>query len=354
MPSYSSTYAQAACSFLFLLLLLNPNFSNKATAKHTHSSSSTHHHRQRPAAATNPRLHSAYLALQAWKRVIYSDPSNYTSNWAGPSVCSYNGVYCTASVDDPETQVVAGIDLNHLDIAGFLPDELGLLADLALVHINSNRFCGIVPQAISNLTLLHELDLSNNRFVGPFPSPVLALPSLKFLDIRYNEFEGPLPPQLFGMISQFADTLEELLLVNSSLQGCLPPEVGYLYKLRLLDVSRNGLVGPVPYSLAGLAHLEVLNLGHNLMTGIVPGGVCVLPRLDNFTFSYNFFCVRFDDRRNCLPEKPLQRSKELCDIVAEHPVDCGQRCTGGSAAGFVDGGGALAPFLAPAVAPGPT
>ncbi|CAI0385473.1 unnamed protein product [Linum tenue] len=388
MPSYSSTYAQAACSFLFLLLLLNPNFSNKATAKHTHSSSSTHHHRQRPAAATNPRLHSAYLALQAWKRVIYSDPSNYTSNWAGPSVCSYNGVYCTASVDDPETQVVAGIDLNHLDIAGFLPDELGLLADLALVHINSNRFCGIVPQAISNLTLLHELDLSNNRFVGPFPSPLfgMGLDAIFVNNNRFtstissttlngtggasvlvfanNRFNGCLPPT----ISQFADTLEELLLVNSSLQGCLPPEVGYLYKLRLLDVSRNGLVGPVPYSLAGLAHLEVLNLGHNLMTGIVPGGVCVLPRLDNFTFSYNFFCeeegacvnltsrgrVRFDDRRNCLPEKPLQRSKELCDIVAEHPVDCGQRCTGGSAAGFVDGGGALAPFLAPAVAPGPT
>ncbi|CAI0385470.1 unnamed protein product [Linum tenue] len=179
---------------------------------------------------------------------------------------------------------------------------------------------------------LDAIFVNNNRFTSTISSTTLnGTGGASVLVFANNRFNGCLPPT----ISQFADTLEELLLVNSSLQGCLPPEVGYLYKLRLLDVSRNGLVGPVPYSLAGLAHLEVLNLGHNLMTGIVPGGV-------------------FDDRRNCLPEKPLQRSKELCDIVAEHPVDCGQRCTGGSAAGFVDGGGALAPFLAPAVAPGPT
>ncbi|CAN1351425.1 Leucine-rich repeat extensin-like protein 4 [Linum perenne] len=276
----------ASHSTLFTLLLLLPYFSNKATSNHAHHHHNHHHH-----TPSNPRLHNAYLALQAWKRVIYSDPFNYTSNWVGPSVCNYSGVFCTASLDDPGIQVVAGLDLNHGDIAGFLPDEMGLLTDLALIHLNSNRFCGILPQSFSNLSLLYELDLSNNRFVGLFPSVVLSLSSLKFLDLRYNEFEGPLPPQLFQpTISNFAETLEELVLVNSSLTGCLPPEVGYLYKLKLLDVSNNKLVGPIPYSLAGLAHLEVVNLEHNLLTGIVPDGVCILPQLVNFTFGYNFFC----------------------------------------------------------------
>ncbi|EEC76208.1 hypothetical protein OsI_13599 [Oryza sativa Indica Group] len=31
-------------------------------------------------------------------------------------------------------------DLNHSDIAGYMPSELGLLADLALLYLNSNRF----------------------------------------------------------------------------------------------------------------------------------------------------------------------------------------------------------------------
>ncbi|KAI4298415.1 hypothetical protein L6164_031978 [Bauhinia variegata] len=87
---------------------------------------------------TNERLKPAYVALQAWKKAIYSDPSGITDNWVGPDVCSYNGVFCAPALDDPKVQVVAGIDLNNADIAGYLPPELGLLKDLALFHINSN------------------------------------------------------------------------------------------------------------------------------------------------------------------------------------------------------------------------
>ncbi|XP_051125977.1 leucine-rich repeat extensin-like protein 4 [Andrographis paniculata] len=336
-----------------------------AKSRHEHKHEHEHNH----------KLRQAYVALQAWKHVIYSDPSNFTSNWRGPNVCNYTGVYCAPSINDAAVLVVAGIDLNHADVAGLLPDELGLLSDLALIHLNSNRFCGILPRTISKLSLLFELDLSNNRFVGPFPDVVLSLPSLRYLDIRFNEFEGRVPPQLFGgkldaifinnnrfqstiprsigtssasvvvfannqlggclppSISKFADTLEELVLINTSISGCLPVEVGFLYKLRVLDVSFNQIVGPIPYSVAGLAHLERLNLGHNKMSGIVPEGVCVLPNLVNFTFDYNFFCeeegicanlsskgIVFDDRRNCLPRKPLQRRKKECE--AQKPVDC--------------------------------
>ncbi|KAM5578174.1 pollen-specific leucine-rich repeat extensin-like protein 1 [Rosa sericea] len=362
---------------------------NGVYASHHHGHHRGRHHSNHSDSAaasddhSNARLDRAFLALQAWKRVIYSDPYNFTANWKGPSVCTYKGVYCAPAPDEPKTQVVAGIDLNKADIAGFLPDELGLLSDLALIHLNSNRFCGILPQSLANLTLLNELDLSNNRFVGPFPTVVLSLPSLKYLDLRYNEFEGPIPPQLFSNIVQldaifvnnnrftsinipassllssasvvvfannklggclspsianFAETLEELLLINTSLSGCLPQQVGFLYKLRVLDVSNNKLVGPIPYSLAGLAHLEQLNLAHNMMTGIVPAGVCSLPNLANFTVSYNYFCeedgicqnsttskggkIAFDDRRNCVPERPYQRTQKECSAALEHPVDC--------------------------------
>ncbi|KAF2283244.1 hypothetical protein GH714_043596 [Hevea brasiliensis] len=361
-------------ALLILLLLHLSCLFNNVAAKHGYSARHSHHSH-----TSNRRLQRAYIALQAWKRVIFSDPNNFTSNWVGPNVCKYTGIYCTAALEEPKIKVVAGIDLNFADLAGFLPDELGLLTDLALIHLNSNRFCGIIPQTISNLSLLYELDLSNNRFVGPFPSAVLSLPMLSYLDLRYNEFEGPLPPELFQKkldaifvnnnrfsnvipailsgstasvvviannnfggclppsISNFAETLEELLLINTSLTGCLPPEVGYLYKLRVL--------------------------AHNMMSGLVPDGVCVLPSLSNFTFSYNFFCeeegicmnltsrgIAFDDRRNCLPEKPLQRSKEECNPVLEHPVDCyEERCAGGG--GIFGGAAPFGPAVVPAATP---
>nr|GMD31897.1 leucine-rich repeat extensin-like protein 4 [Ipomoea batatas] len=377
----SSLPFSSTASALVLLVLILSSFKISSPKKNVHEGAALHprHHSHASTNATtaSPRLLQAYVAFQAWKKVIYSDPHNITSNWEGSSVCNYTGVYCAPFPNDTSIQVVAGIDLNHADIAGFLPDELGLLTDLALIHLNSNRFCGIIPETLSNLALLFELDLSNNRFVGPFPSVVLSLPSLKYLDLRYNEFEGQLPSELFSRnldaifvnnnrfssmipsnlgsssasvvvfannyfggclppsIANFANTLEELLLINTSLSGCLPPEVGDLYKLRVLDVSHNDLIGPIPYSIAGLSHLEILNLGHNMFRGNVPEGVCDLPNLSNFTLSYNFFCeedgmcsnltskgIMFDDRRNCLPEKPLQRSKKECDAAYEHPVDC--------------------------------
>ncbi|KAK9142397.1 hypothetical protein Syun_011797 [Stephania yunnanensis] len=155
----------------------------------------------------NPRLRQAYIALQAWKSAIFSDPLNFTSNWVGPNVCSYSGVYCAPSPynyshsdsnSSLRDRVVAGIDLNHADIAGYLPPELGLLKDqLALIHLNSNRFCGTVPSTFRRLNLLFEIDISNNRFVGGFPDVLLSLPSLKYLDLRFNDFEGSIPSRLF-------------------------------------------------------------------------------------------------------------------------------------------------------------
>ncbi|KAI3809531.1 hypothetical protein L1987_25508 [Smallanthus sonchifolius] len=122
----------------------------------------------------NPRLRTAYIALQTWKQAILSDPHNLTVDWVGSGVCDYTG-----------------------DIAGYIPGELGLLNDLALFHINSNRFSGTIPKKFQNLKTLFELDISNNRFAGKFPYVVLKLPELKVLDLRFNEFEGIVPKELF-------------------------------------------------------------------------------------------------------------------------------------------------------------
>eukprot|EP01018_Ginkgo_biloba_P010007 Gb_08992 [translate_table: standard] len=326
---------------------------------------------------SNARLRDAYIALQAWKKAILSDPLNITGSWVGADVCSYERVFCSPALDDPSIQVIAGIDLNRADMAGYLPQELGLLTDVALVHMNSNRFCGIVPDSFRKLKLLYELDISNNRFVGPFPSVVLSLPSLKYLDIRFNDFEGTLPSELFDKdldaifvnnnrftldippnlgnspasvvvfsnnnfrgcippsIGNMSKTLHEIVLLNSNLSACLPSEISQLKNLTVLDVSFNKLTGSVPESIANMTSLEQLDVGHNYLSGKIPESVCRLPNLLNFTFSYNFFTgeppnclalpsqgVVIDDRRNCLAARPVQRSFKQCAAFLSHPVKC--------------------------------
>ncbi|XP_071740614.1 leucine-rich repeat extensin-like protein 2 [Rutidosis leptorrhynchoides] len=330
----------------------------------------------------NPRLIQAYIALQAWKQAIMSDPFGFTFNWIGPNVCSYTGVYCAPFPFNPSIRVVAGIDLNHANIEGYLPHELGLLTDLALFHISSNQFCGTVPITFKNLRLLHELDLSNNRFVGLFPIVALSLPHLKFLDLRFNEFEGPLPHALFDKnldavflndnqfrfgipknlgnspvyvlvpanndlggcippsIGKMRKTLNEIILMNNNLTGCIPVQVGLLKQVTVFDVSFNNLQGLLPGAIAGMRSVEQLNVAHNRLTGVVHDAICRLPRLLNFTYSFNYFMGEapscsgggkvFDDGQNCIVGRMNQRSVRQCSSRDARPVDCRNLQCGGS------------------------
>ncbi|GMP77135.1 hypothetical protein CsSME_00033511 [Camellia sinensis var. sinensis] len=305
----------------------------------------------------NPRLLNAFIALQAWKHSITSDPKGFTSNWYGPHVCNYTGVYCAPAPDDPN-----------------ITTDLGLLTDLSLFHINSNRFCGTIPQSFCKLRLLFELDVSNNLLAGEFPSVVLKLPSLKFLDIRFNLFKGSVPSSLFDLkldalfinnnnfqsklpknfgnspvsvvvlannkingclppsIAKMGGTLNQIILMNSSLNGCLPPEIGLLTSVTVFDVSSNTLVGTLPDQIGDMKSLEQLNVAHNKLSGEIPESICELPKLQNFTYSYNFFdgepdmCLKLpasDDRENCIPGRPAQRSVEECKGISSQQVDCG-------------------------------
>ncbi|XP_074307190.1 leucine-rich repeat extensin-like protein 6 [Silene latifolia] len=322
----------------------------------------------------NPRLQKAYTFFQSWKKLITSDPNNFTSNWTGDNVCDYNGVYCAPVPNDPTCTTVAGIDLNHANIAGTIPDEIGyLLPDLALIHLNSNRFSGPIPGSFCHLQVLHELDLSNNLFCGVFPSVLLKLQNLKFLDIRYNHFDGSIPPALFELkldalflnnnnfnsyspgsfgkspvsvlvlannnlngcfpseITKMGENLEEIILLNSGLKGCLPQNIGQLSKATVLDVSFNDITGKLPESIGNMKKLEQLDVAYNKLYGEVPSSICSLPNLQNFTYSHNYFCSEApkcmelkvnDDKFNCVANRPLQRSPMECKAFLSYPPDC--------------------------------
>ncbi|KAK9047864.1 hypothetical protein SSX86_033173, partial [Deinandra increscens subsp. villosa] len=324
----------------------------------------------------NPRIKKAYCALQEWKKAMISDPLNMTGNWVGPNVCSYYGVVCVQALDDQTIRTVAVVDLNFGDISGQLVPHLGLLSDLGILHLHSNRFCGIIPQTFSTLELLFELDLSNNRFSGTFPKPVLTLPSLRFLDIRFNEFEGPLPPALFdkdvdaiiannnrfyshlpknmgnspasvlvlsnnkfsGCIPRSfvrMQNLEQVSLANNRLTGCLPEDLASLKFLMVLDVSKNYFMGPLPRGLESLNRIAKLEFSSNQLTGKVHDSICGLPALWNISIANNFFdeiggeCEKLskdrlflEDTDNCFSRKPNQRPQKDCASVLSHPVDC--------------------------------
>ncbi|KAJ3702295.1 hypothetical protein LUZ61_006000 [Rhynchospora tenuis] len=328
-----------------------------------------------PSSASGSR---EFQALQAWKQAITEDPKGMLSNWVGPNVCTYKGVYCSDSPDQSTpSNVVAGIDLNKANLKGTLVKELSLLTHLTFFHINTNRFTGTVPDSFRDLQLLTELDLSNNQFTGPFPTATIFIPQLYFLDLRFNQFSGELPdeifqksldaiflndnqfegdippslwtspasvitlannkltgtiPTTFGYLSSRA---KELLLLNNKLTGCIPETLGYLTGIEVLDLSFNSLTGHVPGSLSCLTGIEVLNVAHNQLTGELPDLLCELKRLANLSVSFNFFSgfsqqcnqlpyrnVGFDFIGNCIPGQDMQRSQPECNGVPGGDLSC--------------------------------
>lgn len=323
----------------------------------------------------NPNNKNAYMALQAWKSAITEDPNGILTNWVGPNVCSYKGIFCSNSQNDPSnTPNIVGIDLNYGNLKGTLVKDLSLLTDLSLLHLNTNRFSGPIP-SLSFLSSLSELDLSNNRFSGSFPTTVLSIPNLIYLDLRYNEFSGPIPEILFdnkldaiflnnnrfsgqipsnlgnspASVINFANNnfsgqipfslgymgprLKEILFLNNQLSGCIPEGVGIFQDLEVLDLSSNSLMGHLPDTISCLSNIEILNLGHNELSGELPDLVCELKNLLNLTVSSNFFSgfsseceklgnYKFDFSFNCVGGRDMQRPEGQCSAVPGEGLNC--------------------------------
>jgi len=340
---------------------------------------------QNPKSYESPtsKMDVAYTVLQAWKSAITDDPLKILDSWNGSNVCSYKGIFCAnpengiTSTTASTSVVLAGIDLNHANLKGTLVQELSLLTDMSLLHLNSNRFSGTVPETFKDLVSLQELDLSNNQLSGSFPLVTLYMPSLIYLDIRFNSFSGSLPEEVFNKnldaiflnnnefegeiptnlgnspasvinlannklsgnipasFGFMGSKIKEILFLNNQLTGCIPEGVGLFTEMEVLDVSFNSLMGHLPDTLSCLQNIEVLNLAHNQLSGELSDIICSLRSLANLTVAYNFFSgfsqqcsklffrnVGFDFSLNCIPGRNMQRPQPECSMIPGGSLSC--------------------------------
>ncbi|CBJ33185.1 Hypothetical leucine rich repeat protein [Ectocarpus siliculosus] len=138
---------------------------------------------------------------------------------------------------------------------------------------------GTIPSTISNLVTLNELNMSYNfGVVGFLPREVGSMANLTVLHIYSAGIHGPIPDSL-----SLLGSLEELWLNGNRLSGIIPEGLGRLSHLRELYLNANELVGEIPCSFSELASLEGLNLSWNRLSGNFPACLSsmvrtVLPR----------------------------------------------------------------------------
>ena len=154
-----------------------------------------------------------------------------------------------------------------------------------------------------------RLDLAVNRLSGVVPPEIGGLSSLRVLDLAASgqrALGGLIPPEL-GQLRQ----LRRLALSHNGFVGPIPPEIGNASSLLVLNLANNELIGTIPQELRQLAQLEALNLGLNNLTGELPSALGDLPSLEYLELNRNLLfgpipasLLRLDLRRFRFEENP--------------------------------------------------
>ncbi|XP_021722445.1 piriformospora indica-insensitive protein 2-like [Chenopodium quinoa] len=131
-----------------------------------------------------------------------------------------------------------------------------------LVFMENPALFGSLSGIFGNFTSLRRFILTGSNVSGGVPDEITKLPSLEQLTISGNRNLG---------------------------MGMIPNDLGCLEKLRVLDLSRNGLTGTIPNSLGNLKFLLKLDLSCNNFVGKIPEDLKNLQNLEFLDLGFNKF-----------------------------------------------------------------
>ncbi len=177
-------------------------------------------------------------------------------------------------------------------LEGIFPPELARLEKLQMLAVSHTGITGPIPPALGNLAGLRELDLSGSQMTGSIPAELGYLSNLEILNLS-----GDIPRRMGAYVSRkgdkpfsYKDYLERLKasgLRAWQFSGPVPPELGNLHNLTVLNLSRNRLIGSIPFEFGNLSNLKKLFLFNNRLDGPIPGELGNLLLLEDIVMSVN-------------------------------------------------------------------
>ncbi|WP_405380321.1 thrombospondin type 3 repeat-containing protein [Maribacter sp. LLG6340-A2] len=128
-----------------------------------------------------------------------------------------------------------------------------------------------------------KIKLRANNVIGYLPPELGNLEELQILDLTKNGFTGQPANNITGIIPPEIGNLtklKELHLNNFEISGSLPIEMGQMSQLEILYLSYNNLTGSIPSEFGNLANAKRIALNNNQLTGNIP---TELGQLNNLT-----------------------------------------------------------------------
>lgn len=182
------------------------------------------------------------------------------------------------------------LDLAFTNLPRRLPNPIGCMKCLKVLHLQDCQLSGPLPESFGNLSNLIELNLASNNFIGKFPEAISNLMQLRTLMLFENQFEDQIPDSFTNL-----KKLTFVSLSDNNIFGCFPPSISNLTELKVLDIADNSMTGPLPSNLSHLQKLSVLILSNNSLKGTLPSWLFRHPSLRVLILSYNQFTGQMDD-----------------------------------------------------------
>ncbi|XVF18583.1 hypothetical protein REPUB_Repub11eG0035300 [Reevesia pubescens] len=200
----------------------------------------------------------------------------------------------TAPLDSELPGSLEFFDISHNNLSGnFSMLEFKNCAKLLVLNLSNNVLYGTgIPTSLSNCRLLQNLDLSHNELQGKIPA---ALGNLKYLNLAHNDLSGSIPLEL-GWTCRTLVKLDlsgnrlsvQLQVPFNNITGSIPPSLGNVTKLQVLNLSSNALSGNIPSRLCfSSTSLKKLLLAGNFLSGPVPSDIGNCKNLRTIDFSLN-------------------------------------------------------------------
>ena len=166
------------------------------------------------------------------------------------------------------------LDISWTLVNGPILSDVGKLTNLKTLNLGSTMVSPL-PTSIGQCNKLEVLRVipppgTMAGLDGELPTEIGLLTNLKILDIRSNRMLGSTLPTELGKLT----LLNELAFKSCNLSGSLPTEIGNLSNLESLYLDDNSITGTVPSEYGKLTNLFRMELQETMIHGTMPQEVC--------------------------------------------------------------------------------
>jgi Leucine-rich repeat (LRR) protein len=185
-----------------------------------------------------------------------TDGANWTNNTNWNTVEPVSSWFGITVENISGQDHVTEIDLDHNNLLGNIPSEIGNFLNLKILYLYFNNLTGNIPSELGNISTLEKFSFWNNNLSGDVPLEIYNLTNLTAFILDNNNLTGEIPSQIGNLIN-----LTTYSVSNNSFNGPIPSEINNLSNLIHLHLDNNNFVGSFPEipSLTSLKYLYTYN-----------------------------------------------------------------------------------------------